>query len=254
MEKYLIIPNIFHKIYVHPFFYIASFLCAITGYLKDFSIFMILIIIHELGHILSALFYKWNISKITLFPLGAVTFFDEKINRPIKEEFIIAISGIIMQCLFLKILSQLGSIHSFYKAHLFLLFFNILPIYPLDGAKILNLIFNFLLSFIKSYQLTIGISYGCIFSLFLIYKENLIFVLALFLLLHQVFLEMKKGNFLFYKFLLERHLYHFCFKKIKTIKGYQLEKMKRDYIHVFLIKKRIYKEEEVLKSLFDNKR
>lgn len=254
MEKHLIIQNIFHKINIHPFFYIVAFLSAITGYFKDFSILMIFIIVHEMGHILSSLYYKWNISKITIFPMGAITFFDEKINRPMKEEFIIASSGILFQSIFYQILSLIGDNSPYKKIHLFLFVFNLLPIYPLDGAKIVNLIFNFFISFIKSYILTISISYGFIFSLLFICRGNLVFLLALFLLLYQVFLEEKKITFLFQKFLLERYLYHFPFSKIKKIKGYHLEKMKRDYSHLFIIQKQIIKEENILESLFDNKR
>lgn len=239
---------------MHPFFFIVAFFAAITGYIKYFFIFTIFILIHECGHIVSACFYKWKIEKITIFPLGAVTFFDEKVNKPIKEEFVIAISGVLWQTLFFKLLEHISDMAMYKSAHLFLLCFNLLPIYPLDGGKIINLILNLLLPFLKSYTITLGISYGIILSLFHFCYSNLVFVLALFLLLYQVFKETRKGKWLFHKFLLERYLYTFPFKKEKYIKGYHLEKMKRDYTHIFWIQKNSRKEKEILKCLFDKKK
>lgn len=254
MEKCLIIPSIFHKISFHPFFYVVAFLSAITGYFEDFFLFMLFIFVHEMGHISAALFYHWHIASITVFPLGAVTFFEEKINRPMKEEFIIAISGVFVQSVFFFFLSFLGNTACFERVHYFVLIFNLLPIYPLDGAKIVNLFLNYFFSFLNSYILTIGISYGLLLSLIVLLKNNLVLLLALFLLLYQVFVEMKKGDFLFYKFLLERYLYNWSFPKLKVIKGRSLKKMKRDHYHFFQKKNKVILEKEILKDLFDNKR
>lgn len=254
MGRRLTIPNIFHKISFHPLFYVVAFLCAITGYFKDFLIFMLFIFIHEMGHISSAIFYHWHIAKITVFPLGAVTFFEEKINRPIKEEFIIAISGVVMQSIFFFFLSFFKNTVYFERIHFFVLIFNLLPIYPLDGAKIVNLFLNYFFSFLNSYLFTIGVSYGLLFALMILLKNNLVLLLAFLLLFCQVFMEMKRGGFLFYKFLLERHLYNFHFPKVKIIKGTSLKKMKRDHYHFFKTQKKVILEKEILKDLFDNKR
>ena len=70
------------------------------GYFKIYIILMFILIIHELGHIIASLYFKWKIDKIIILPFGCLIKYNELINRPIKEEFIIAIMGIIFQILF----------------------------------------------------------------------------------------------------------------------------------------------------------
>ena len=76
-----------------------------------------------------------------LLPFGALTLFHEKINRPLKEEFIILIMGPIFQligtyflCVFYYPLAL--------EYSLVILGFNLLPIFPLDGSRLVNIILN----------------------------------------------------------------------------------------------------------------
>ena len=86
-----------NKFKIHPFTYIFIFIIIINGEFNKFASIMNIILFHELGHILSGLFFKWKIDKIIILPFGCLTIFDEKINKPIFEEFIISISGFIFQ-------------------------------------------------------------------------------------------------------------------------------------------------------------
>ena len=63
---------------------------------------MLLIIIHELGHILISLIFKWNIDKIIILPFGGLTKYNEIINRPLIEEFLISVAGITFQIIFYR--------------------------------------------------------------------------------------------------------------------------------------------------------
>ena len=129
-------------IHIHLFYFITMLLAFFTGLFKDFVLFTSIILIHELGHALAALYYKWDIEKIVIMPFGGITIFNEKLNRPIKEEFIILIFGPIFQIIYYRILFPIINSYAFMNYHYALLFFNLLPIYPLDGAKLLNLLFN----------------------------------------------------------------------------------------------------------------
>ena len=131
----------------HLFYFIVMFIAFITGLFKEFILFTSIIFIHEVGHALAALYYKWSIDKIVIMPFGGITIFNEKLNRPIKEEFIILIFGPIFQIIYYKIFSTFYNSYTFMNYHYSLLFFNLLPIYPLDGAKLLNLLFNKILPF-----------------------------------------------------------------------------------------------------------
>ena len=84
MVKYLTTKNIFK---IHPLFYLTAFICVITANFKNFIIFSSIIIVHELGHIIGAIIFKWKIDKVILLPFGGITIFQENIDKSLKEEF-----------------------------------------------------------------------------------------------------------------------------------------------------------------------
>ncbi len=224
----------------------------ITGNFKGFFIFTIIILIHELGHILPALYYKWNIEKVLLLPFGALTLFHEKINRPLKEEFIILISGPLIQIIFTYLITQIHYNEDIINYSNLILFFNLLPIYPLDGSKLLNIILNKITTFKKSHLITVYISFLTIILLILKIKLNLIFLLIIVFVLMKVIEELKNHNNLFNLFLLERYTNNFNFKKRKTINN--IKQMKRDYKHIIKKDGKYHTEKEILGKRFDFKK
>ena len=144
-----------------------------TGNFKGFFFFSLIIIIHELGHVMVAIFYKWKIVKIILLPFGALTVFHEKINRPLKEEFIILIAGPLVQIIFTLFFISSKEIVNYSNL---IIMFNLLPIYPLDGSKLLNIILNKFISFKRSHLITIYISFIVIFFLIIIMSLCIIWV------------------------------------------------------------------------------
>lgn len=233
---------------IHPitiFFLIISFF---TGYFKYVIYLMSLIFIHELGHMTAGILLNWKVKKIVLLPFGGMTYFEEKLNRPIKEELLIVLLGPIYQILFYYLLLLLGfKTELLTNIHYFLLIFNLLPIYPLDGAKIVLLLCEEIFSYYKSHIYIVWIS---IFSLiiYLFCYKDFLYIILFFFLLYQVFCFSKKKNEIFLKFLLERHLYKFPFKKKRII--YRLKDMKRDYFHIFKRKDKYVEEKEILRSYF----
>jgi len=236
--------KIISKIKIHPLFYIVAIITIITGFFKEFSYIMLIILVHEIGHILTSIYFKWNIDKIVILPFGCITIFNEKINRPLLEELLIALSGPIMQL----IVFSFNPNPVILRYHYFLLFFNLLPIIPLDGSKILNLLFNYLLPFKLSHTLTIIISF--LLPSFLIFlKFNLIIFMVLIFLILKIIEELFNHKNIFNKFLMERYLYNFNFKKRKIIKN--IDNMFRDYKHLFYIDNKYQTESEILQKRFD---
>lgn len=237
--------KIISKIKIHPLFYFVAVICILTGFFKYFIFLFIIILIHELGHILTALFFDWNIKKIVILPFGGITIFEDKINRSMAEEFLIAIMGPMFQLFLFFIKNKL-----FFSINLFILLFNLIPIFPLDGSKILNVGLNYLFPFKKSHIISIIISLTNIITIILLLKFNLVLITIFLFLILKTFKEIKYHSYLFNKFLFERYLYNFDFKKSKIIKNeYQ---MKRDYKHLFFIQNRYQTEKQYLSNLFDN--
>lgn len=224
---------------------------AITGHFKGFILFSLIIIVHECGHILMGVLFKWKIEKVVLLPFGALTLFNEDLNRKMFEEFLIVIMGPIFQIVFTLFL--LPKVDEAFCYSIAILQFNLLPIFPLDGSKILNLFLNKFTSFKRSHALIIMISILVIVFLLISSDFNLILCLILSFLFFKVFEEILNHKNLFNRFLLERFLKNYHFSKIKKINSLNMDKMKRDYNHLFYDGTRYISERENLRKRFDFK-
>ena len=179
--------------------------------------------------------------------MGALIKFDSNLNKPLKEEFIVSIMGVIFQTIFIYFFNNEYLVIS-YKI---ILIFNLIPIYPLDGAKIVNLLLNVVTNFKTSYFSSLVISYiiAILFLIIGIIKSSFFFILAFVPLLINVISLLNDRKDVYMKFLLERYLYNFKFKRHKYIKD--VNKMKRDYKHYFVINKRIIEEKTYLNNYFE---
>lgn len=241
MKRFWIIKNTFK---VHPFYYVCAFIACVTGNFRSFLIFNLIIFVHECGHLLASLYFDWNIEEVLLLPFGGVTIFNEDINRPLKEEFIILIMGPLLQMVFSFFLNDMSY-------SLSILFFNLLPIYPLDGSKFLNIILNKFLSFKKSHLVTVYVSFLTLLIFVVKVRFNLIFLLILSFVLYRVVYELQNHRFIFNKFLLERYVKRYNFRKEKVI--YNEKDMMRDYRHIIRCDSGYITEREMLKKRFDFK-
>lgn len=230
---------------IHIFFYLFAIICIFNGLFKDFIYIMSIILFHEIGHILVGLHYKWKIKKIVILPMGGITIFETLINTKLKEELLVSIAGPIFQCL----LFFNKNIEFTYYNKL-LLIFNLIPIIPLDGSKIINILLNKIFSFNLSYKISNYIS--IILIIILLYISNsLMSVLVILFLIIKTIDSIKKEKHIFNKFLFERYLYKIKFKNKKIINN--VYQMKKDYKHLFYINKTYQTEKEYLTKRFDKK-
>ena len=199
---------------------------------------------------MGGIYFKWNIEKIILLPFGGITIFNEKINRPIKEEFFICTMGPIFQIIYYYLTRNWFDIKSI---HYNLLIFNLLPMIPLDGSKILNLLLNKLCGFKKSLIGTNIISFVFIFILIIVsvVKKNILLILVLLFLLFKSIVALKEIRYIFNRFILERFYNPIKIGKTRYIDSDNLTKMFRDKKHIFIINKKYYTESEIIKKKFD---
>jgi len=176
-------------------------------------------------------------------------------NRPIKEEFHILLAGPLVQivfyllCTMLPLREQTQALLKTY--HYAILFFNLLPIYPLDGGKLINLLLSKHYPYLKSLTISLLVSYLLLLGIFCLeLKEcvSLNVLLICLLLFTKIKEEWHKRNFYYQRFLLERYLYPYHFKKVKTIKN--PKEMMRDKRHIFQKENHYYTEKEILFKKF----
>lgn len=215
-----------------------------------------IVFIHELGHITMALFFNWNIKKINIYPFGGYTIFDESINKPFIEEFLIFIGGILFQLLlyifFNLFVDNTAYIYKIFISYNFaILIFNMLPIIPLDGSKILNIITNYIFPFKKSHIIIIYISYIVLLVLLLFYKDINMITIGI-LLLFILIKEHRNHLYLFNSFLLERYFKNIRYKKNNIINKDKLENMKKYFNNIFIKNNKYYSEKEIIKNRYKN--
>ena len=222
---------------------------------KEFFMVFSLIIIHELGHLTMAVYYKWNLDKIAVYPFGGCVKFNERLTKPLKEEFLILLSGPLAQMIFFLFVSFLEmnglityrNFLLFKSYHYTLLIFNLLPIYPLDGGKILNIFLNAMFPYKKGNKLVIIISFILLIGSVFLY-QNINFVLMAILLLSELFIYLKRQPFLYNTLLLEKYLKNNGYKKVKIIPNKDL--MYKEKRHIILYKNKYITEKDYLKQRF----
>lgn len=146
--------------------FIFFILFYLTKQIKLYATIMVLCAIHELGHVLMGIFMGLKIEKIEIMPLGLSVSFKLNIddyNRKIKKgnilqlkKIAIAAAGpltnlmIILIILNTNINLKIVSNEILIYANILIALFNLLPIYPLDGGRILKEIIHIFEGSIKS--------------------------------------------------------------------------------------------------------
>ena len=253
--------NILNKIEFHYTYIIMAFGLVITGNFVNLIIFTSLIIIHEMGHIIISKILSYKIDKVIIYPYGGFVKLNTRINTKIENDLLVAISGIIMQSIYFGIIFFLyrNGIVREYIYSLFLLYhksmliFNLLPIYPLDGAKIVNLILSKYFSFNIANYISIVISLiTVIFFLYSdIYENNYSIILVIGVLMKNIYKFYKDISYIYNRLILERYLFKFNYKKKVIIKN--KDKMYKNRVHIFNDNGKLMNEKEYISTFFEKK-
>ena len=250
----MIIKNFLTKLYISKYYYIFTFLCLITGLIKELLAITILLVFHELGHYIISYLYKWKINNITLYPFGGFIKYDEIIDKPLKEEFFITLAGPLNQLIifiFIYFLYKNNILSSYFynifkNYNNYLLFFNFLPIVPLDGSKLINVLLNKVLSFKISNYIIIMISILSLIIVTILYFNNS-YIIILSFLIFEIIKFIKNLKILHNRFILEKYLYNNEYKKRKIIKN--INKMMRNKKHIIKYNNMYLCEKEVIRKI-----
>ena len=218
----------------------------------------ITVFVHELGHFLTASILKVELDKIYIYPFGGISKFNIELNERLERELLILVLGPLSQFLFALILESLSFFSHYSKIieiyNYTILGFNLLPIYPLDGGKLINILLSYISSFKRSLNITLIISYFVITIIgikLLLSDFSLSIIMIICFLIYKVNIEWKNKKYLNDKFLLERYLHNYSFKKRKYVSS--TDDMMRNKYHLFKIDGKYHTEREVLFNKFKNK-
>jgi stage IV sporulation protein FB len=209
--------NVLPNIHLHPILIIFIIISVITGTFIELFIILSIVFIHELGHFLMARHFKWRIRGMMLWVFGGVLDTDEHGNRSIKEETLVTIAGpfqhvvIHLLLFFLALIPMVPDniIETAVHYNAIILFFNLIPIWPLDGGKLFMLILSKNLPYKKAYEITIISS--IIVSISLLFFQLIFFSFTLSTMMIMLFLIIENGKdwkqryYVFIRFLLNRY-------------------------------------------------
>ena len=206
------------KIDLKIFLFLLLFL--ITSQFEIYIIVMIFAIIHELGHLLAGVILKFKVDEIKLTPMGVRLQFkieNREYNKKVKKgnllnvkKAIIAIAGPITNLAILIVLIILKNIGLNFTntyiyqiiiySNLLIAIFNMLPIYPMDGGRVINEILKIMVGNKKAYKITYILSktmliiLTAISSIAILYLENIAIVFIIMYLWCLELQEIRKYN------------------------------------------------------------
>lgn len=186
------------SINIEIFLFIIIFI--LTKQIKIYAIFILFTLIHEITHAIAGIILGLKIKKIAIMPFGfKITFEESKTKEKIAiKKIIIALVGPLMNFT-IMILAIILKLHiNIIYANLIIAVFNLIPIYPLDGGRILKSILSIKLSPQKTNSIINRISNITIIiltattSILILYIRNIAIVVTLAYLWYIVIRENKK--------------------------------------------------------------
>ena len=168
---------------------------------------------------------------------------------PLKE-ILVLIMGPIFQVVAYLLLCKYTNYDSLLRYyHYGILLFNLLPIVPLDGGRLLNIILGLVIPYKKSLYISVFISY--IFVVIILFSNSqmsISMIVTYIVLISLIHKEEVKMDIYFHKYILERLLKRIKYNRIRFISS---EKdMYRYCQNVFKYKGNLIEEKEYLRQKY----
>jgi len=191
------------KIKFHPLFAIYVFLCIYFGWFNSVFYYVVVVTLHEFGHYIMIKYYGYHMDSI-VFSLNGAGLKGNN-NFKLKHEVIISIAGPIVNLVLIVFTIALWWIfplsylftREFLMCNFAVMFFNLLPIYPLDGGRILTAILVSkkinkakVLKFNRFLSLIIGLVLLILFIVSLFYSINFnLLIISCFMFINSISYE-----------------------------------------------------------------
>lgn len=173
------------KIKFHPLFALYVFLCIYFSWFNKIFFYVVVVTLHEFGHYFAAKHYGYQMESIIFSLSGAGITTHNKFAE--KHDIVISICGPLINLILITIticlwwifpLSYLYT-YDFLITNLVVMLFNLVPIYPLDGGRIIIDVLSLrgkdmgkCLKINKYFCLVISIVFAILFIVSIFFKTN----------------------------------------------------------------------------------
>jgi Zn-dependent protease len=156
------------------------------------------VVLHELGHALAARHYGVPTADITLLPIGGVARLQRIPEHP-TQELVVALAGPAVNVLIVLLLLLIGVrppvdatrapnlldsqfLQNLEVVNIFLVVFNLIPAFPMDGGRVLRALLAMRLEYVKATRIaaSIGQFMAIVFGFIGLYGNPMLLLIALF--------------------------------------------------------------------------
>lgn len=212
---------------INPITYFLLLSILLCGYFNYFIVIFIILFFHEIGHIIMIKIFGEKVKMIEILPFGAIIKLDMQSNASSIRVLLISSFGVIMQLILyipFMFFYNRGLINDltyniFLTYNKFIILFNIMPIVPLDGSKMLGSILEMVMPY-KLNLKVINLVSIIVIIMFVIKSDiNLSLIIITSFLVMETFKLIKNHSYIFNSFLLERYLYNIKHKRVKRVRS-----------------------------------
>jgi Zn-dependent protease/CBS domain-containing protein len=138
------------------------------------------VLLHELGHALAAKAYGIPTVDITLYPIGGIARMERMPEKPVQE-LVVAIAGPLVNVVIIAVLgvvllatgemsplvflSPSNLLQALFTTNVYMVVFNLIPAFPLDGGRVLRAILATRMEYARATRLAAGIGQGLALAL-----------------------------------------------------------------------------------------
>jgi Zn-dependent protease/CBS domain-containing protein len=161
---------------------------AVAGNIGFLLVLFLCVLLHEFGHALAARRYGIPTKDITLWPIGGVARLERMPTDP-KQELMVALAGpavnvvIALALLPIIAMSDVAFFERLFTTNLFLVAFNMIPAFPMDGGRVLRAGLAMKLDYAKatSTAATIGQGFAVVFGIVGVFTNPFLILIAVFI-------------------------------------------------------------------------
>jgi stage IV sporulation protein FB len=159
------------------------------------------VVLHEFGHVFAASRYGVQTPDVTLLPIGGVARLSRIPEKP-SQELAVAVAGPAVNVVIAAVLylvlghlpnasaiemqdDRIGLLERLASVNVFLVLFNLIPAFPMDGGRVLRALLAWRLGFARATQVaaTIGQGLAFVFGLLGLFGNPMLLFIALFVYL-----------------------------------------------------------------------
>lgn len=126
-----------------------------TGHFPELITLFVIVFVHELGHITAARWLGIHVISVQMLPFGGVAHMEDTVQLTAGREMVIALAGpvqnvLLICCSWLLHIAGLwtGPFYDYFiQGNILIALFNLLPVLPLDGGKLLQSLCSVILPF-----------------------------------------------------------------------------------------------------------